>query len=224
MALLLLPTICQAKDRRIPIVCYHHIASDLTRSNLYLKPEIFRSHLDWLQANGYETVTFKDVLELGPKLPKNPIILTFDDAPEDHWNVYKELKSRGMRGVFFVVTGRIGKSWLTESKIREMGSNGMEIGSHTVTHKNLTKIPLADMQYELNYSKHTLEQILGTKVIVLAYPYGKYDETLLSNMRVSDYIYGRTTDEFITTWGVDRNFRLPAVLIRRNTKNLEVIK
>jgi peptidoglycan/xylan/chitin deacetylase (PgdA/CDA1 family) len=206
-----------ADDKRIPIIVYHHISKG--NDNYHLKPEIFRDHLNWLKSTGYETVTFKDVWELGPKLPKKPIILTFDDGSKDHWNVYKELKSREMKGVFFIVTGYMG---LKPNQLIEMDKNGMEIGSHTVHHKYLTSLMLADFYEEVNGSQYTLQKMLGHKILTLAYPYGSYDQKVISLMRESTYTYARTTDEYITKWGSERNFRLPVVLIRKNTRLLRI--
>ena len=48
----------------------------------------------------------------------------------------------------------------------------MEIGSHTVTHPNLTLIPRDESRRELQNSKEKLEQLLGSEVVSFAYPYG----------------------------------------------------
>jgi len=210
--------ICNAQDRRVPIICYHHISDGKkANSNFYLEPKLFKSHLDFLQKEGYETVTFEDVYHRGLKLGPKPIILTFDDGARDHWQVFQELKSRGMKGVFFIITGAMN---LKPYQIELMDKGGMEIGSHTVHHPYLTRLSRADFWQEVNESKHTLEVMLGHKIITLAYPYGAYNDNVLNMMSVSSYIYGRTTDEYIMAWGEKRNYRLPVVLIRKNHKDL----
>src|SRR5262249_50158451 len=61
---------------------------------------------------------------------------------------------------------------LTWSDLREMVDRGFEIGSHTVTHANLGKVPFHQARTELIESKRTLEEHLGRKVRWFAYPYG----------------------------------------------------
>lgn len=53
-----------------------------------------------------------------------------------------------------------------------------EIGSHTITHRHLTKIPLADACYEILYSKEMLENLFGTEIFRFAAPRGYMTEEL----------------------------------------------
>ncbi len=60
-------------------------------------------------------------------------------------------------------------SW---AQVREMAAAGVEFGSHTVTHPNLTQLADPDLEWELIESKRVLEQRLGRLVSTLAYPIG----------------------------------------------------
>ena len=57
----------------------------------------------------------------------------------------------------------------------EMAANGMEIGSHTHTHRILSKLSPDEQFEELTTSKRVLEEHLGSEVVSLAYPRGKRD-------------------------------------------------
>jgi peptidoglycan/xylan/chitin deacetylase (PgdA/CDA1 family) len=67
---------------------------------------------------------------------------------------------------------------LTWEQVREMDSNGIEIGSHTVTHPILTKISGERLRYELGESRSRLESELGRKVELLGYPNGNHNSAV----------------------------------------------
>ncbi|TMQ25989.1 MAG: hypothetical protein E6K65_15815 [Nitrospirae bacterium] len=56
--------------------------------------------------------------------------------------------------------------------VREMSLGGMSIGSHTVTHPNLPRLTVEELDHELRESKALLEAVTGTSVEHLAYPGG----------------------------------------------------
>lgn len=60
-------------------------------------------------------------------------------------------------------------SW---TQVQEMATAGIEFGSHTVTHPNLTRLPPEDLDRELVQSKKKLEEKLQRPISSLAYPIG----------------------------------------------------
>ncbi|HUN75615.1 MAG TPA: polysaccharide deacetylase family protein [Steroidobacteraceae bacterium] len=60
-------------------------------------------------------------------------------------------------------------SW---AQVQEMAASGIEFGSHTVTHPNLTQLGDAELEWELVESRRVLEQHLQATVCTLAYPIG----------------------------------------------------
>jgi peptidoglycan/xylan/chitin deacetylase (PgdA/CDA1 family) len=65
-----------------------------------------------------------------------------------------------------------GRRFLNWAEAKEMRSSGMTIGSHTYTHHILGQLPLDSQRWELEQSKQTMEEQLGTEVSTLAYPVG----------------------------------------------------
>ncbi|RKY17929.1 MAG: hypothetical protein DRQ55_14595 [Planctomycetota bacterium] len=57
-------------------------------------------------------------------------------------------------------------------EVRELSAAGMDIGSHTHTHRILAHLDLTEQEQELRMSKAILEGQLGTPVDTLAYPVG----------------------------------------------------
>ena len=67
---------------------------------------------------------------------------------------------------------------MTADQLREMQAKGMQIGSHTANHKDLTTMKEHEIDFELRGSKEALEKLLRKPVYALAYPTGKVNETV----------------------------------------------
>ncbi len=183
----------------IPILMYHVIEDySGTYEELYVPPLIFRQQLAYLKENGYHTVTCAEVLQHWSEampLPDKPIVLSFDDG---YRSMYTEalplLKEYGFRGTFFLHLANINtEKGLTEEMIQEMITAGMEIGSHTVSHPDLTKLTASKLKQELEESKRVLSEITGTSVHTLAYPSGRFNKRVMSAARETGYLAAVTT-------------------------------
>lgn len=62
---------------------------------------------------------------------------------------------------------------MTSAQVRDMRSNGMLIGAHTVTHPILALLDESQVAREAGESKRFLEELLGERVGLFAYPNGK---------------------------------------------------
>ncbi len=62
---------------------------------------------------------------------------------------------------------------MTSAQVAEMHDAGMQIGAHTVSHPILTSISLQQAREEIANSKCHLEQLLGERISLFAYPNGK---------------------------------------------------
>jgi peptidoglycan/xylan/chitin deacetylase (PgdA/CDA1 family) len=108
------------------------------------------------------------------------VALTFDDGYMEHLKIARFLARRGIRATFFVITGLrtfMGRELLSPSEVKEIASLGHEIGSHTVTHIDMTHTPEDVMLKELVESKKFLSELLGCEVNSFAYPYGPHSDT-----------------------------------------------
>ena len=65
---------------------------------------------------------------------------------------------------------------MTAEQVKSMRSSGMQVGAHTVSHPILARLSRADARKEMADSKRHLENILGEKVGLFAYPNGKPGE------------------------------------------------
>jgi peptidoglycan/xylan/chitin deacetylase (PgdA/CDA1 family) len=71
----------------------------------------------------------------------------------------------------------MGRKLLSPGEVKEIASLGHEIGSHTVTHIDMTHTPEDVMLKELIESKKFLSELLGYEVDSFAYPYGPHSDT-----------------------------------------------
>lgn len=165
----------------------------------------FRAQMDYLHANGWNTVTMNALATASGQISSRTVVITFDDGYANNLGAVEILKESGMRATWFIVSGSIGQAprWsadgrpdgrlLSGNELRSMDEAGMEIGSHTRSHPRLTDLATEAVDAELRTSKAELEDILGHPVGSFAYPYGKYDERVVDAVRSAGYAAACTT-------------------------------
>jgi peptidoglycan/xylan/chitin deacetylase (PgdA/CDA1 family) len=215
----------------MPILMYHHITDvpthDVLDFSLTVTPSIFGQQLDYLKQHGYHTITFNQLFDFlyynGP-LPSKPIILTFDDGYDDAYKfAYPILQAHGYSGMFYIITGKVGwKGQATWDQLREMLANGMQIGSHTITHRNIGAVwrfSHVEAQQELQQSKQSLQTQLGILIQQFCYPSGEpfhtekpYVQQAIMALLEQDGYIGATTDP--PPVGMTQDSQKPFILLR----------
>lgn len=177
----------------IPVLNYHQI-NDRDKNALTVTSSQFAAQMDYLKAAGYHTITateLADALERGAPLPPKPVLLTFDDGYLDNYTVaYPILKERGMKAAIFLITDYVGRypNYLTWEQAREMQKNGIEFGSHTLNHVDLTQCAsAAEVRRQLVNSKSALEWRLERPIEFLAYPCGQRNEMIIAQLKDTGY-------------------------------------
>lgn len=79
-------------------------------------------------------------------------------------------------------------------KLAKLASEYCEIGSHTINHPVLTKIPKPEQYAEIIDSKSMLEDLLGVEVKSFCYPKGRYNDKIVNILRNAGYTSARTVD------------------------------
>src|SRR3989344_9630188 len=87
-------------------------------------------------------------------------------------------------------------SW---DELKECAQSGFEIGSHTFSHKNLTKLDEAELQEELTRAERTIEEKINEKVEHFSYPFGKY------NKKIRELTANQYTTAVTTHHGFDKS-------------------
>lgn len=188
--------------------------------------ERFETDLYQLQKMEFSTIhldTFRRyLLDSETKLPENPLLISFDDGYLDNYlNAYPLLKKYGMTAAFFIITGMVGEpDRLAGAHIREMAANGMGIGSHTVSHRELGEMGEEEAANEMSLSRLFLEGLLQRPIHFIAYPRGSYNESTARLANEKAYNGGFSVDygtcspesdpyalERIPVFGFDRGIR-----------------
>jgi len=79
---------------------------------------------------------------------------------------------------------------LTWSEVRHLSDNGIEMGSHTVSHPILTRVSLEEARDELVHSKSKIEAAINKPVVSFAYPNGQrsdFNNTLVNCVAEAGY-------------------------------------
>lgn len=130
--------------------------------------------------------------------------ISFDDAYVSVLeNAVPELVCRNLPFTVFVPTGSLGQrpTWVRCSdhplwKEEVMSAKqlaalarlpGVNLGSHTVTHPRLTQLSRAAVEGELHDSKSALEDIVGRPVLMLSFPHGAWNATVVECARAVGY-------------------------------------
>jgi len=86
--------------------------------------------------------------------------------------------------------GRPGARHLDRDQIRAMHDAGMEIGSHSRTHRVLSRLGPDEIEDEISGSRDDLASITGASPVSFAYPYGSrttYDDRVVAAVRRAGY-------------------------------------
>ena len=171
----------------VPILTYHSISNNLFgHSHPYFQintsPEVFSKQMRWLKSAGYQSIGLSEMwsqLSAGRDMSKK-VVITFDDGYRDFYTeAHSVMKQCGFTATLFLATGRIrnkpmryeGVDYLTWSEVRELRAEGIEFGSHTVTHPDMRSLEPEQIDYELGYSKEVIEQELGEAIDSFSYPF-----------------------------------------------------
>jgi peptidoglycan/xylan/chitin deacetylase (PgdA/CDA1 family) len=151
------------------ILTYHSI--DGIPAVTSINPELFRVQMEWLAASGIETTDLA-----GARQSHGRTSITFDDGYRnflDH--ALPVLVQHGLPATLFVITSKCGveADYLDWSALREIASAGVELGAHSVSHRDLTKLTEGEAVAEMEDSAKSIEDRIGVPVRFCAYPYGR---------------------------------------------------
>lgn len=218
------------EPRTIPVLCMHDLGENV-RNDYSLNMSDLEKYLDWLAGEGYETVTARDVaayLNKEGDLPEKPIVLSFDDTWKSALTLAEPaLSKHGYVGVAFVMSSSVGanENKLTWDDLKALAEAGWEVGSHSNTHQNLTKVEpgaapdsIHDMVIDEVYSsREAIEKNTGLEVTSLALPYGNYDTFVLSAVRDAGYTAALSIDRGPADERSDP-YLLPRTMVMRGTR------
>lgn len=159
--------------------------------------EAFQKDLEFYYQKGYRMMRLSDYVEgkIEVEFGKSPIILTFDDGKEDNFKVLskkegkleidpncavgilEEFKKKypdfGVTATFFVNQELFQQPEYDEDILKWLVEHGYDIGNHTMTHPDFTKISQERSNEEVASLYQILDRIIpGKYVNIIALPFG----------------------------------------------------
>jgi len=188
------------------VLGYHDIRIN-DRDEYSISPEVFNEQMKWLYDNGYKTTTFDDIAQ--NKHPRKSIVITFDDGYISFVNIAVPIMRKyHFSSVVNIIGEYVGKEMPDVGEVRQMaswdefrtlGTRDVEYGSHTYgihhpdTHGALD-VSNENLFFDLLKSKHEIENELGVKCNIIAWPYGAYDIDNIAVAKAIGFKYFLTSD------------------------------
>ena len=200
------PTVPVKKNTiyQVPILVYHSFGPALAKKensdqlHFRVTAEKFEAQMKYLSDNGYHPVSLSNYVNSlinKTKLPDKAIVLSFDDGWKTQYTyAVPILEKYNFPATFFIITNYPDKNYpayMTWSNLKDLVAHNFDIESHTKTHAMLTKASPQKLADELSGSKKTLENKLGIKVTVLAYPSYMQNEIVRKATASAGYLGAR---------------------------------
>ncbi len=161
------------------VVMYHRFGeAGYPSTNITL--EQFEAHLLELTEGGYTVLGLMEIISKlrdGETLPDSTVGVSIDDA---YLSVYDEawprLRDAGIPFTLFVSTDLVdrgGKHYMNWAQLRELADAGVTIGGHTASHLHMATAGDERNRAEIAKSNQRLEEKLGRRPELFAYPYGE---------------------------------------------------
>ncbi len=199
-------------DFSIPILTYHHTEAPPAKGSpmrsLWVSPQSFATQMRWLHRLGYQGLHMSALMPyLKGEKHGRVVGITMDDGYLSNLtHALPVLTQFGFSATCYAVSGLLGRAnqWdeslgisqarlMSPFEIKAWVDAGMEIGSHTCSHADLTQLTLEEVRHELVQSKADLENHLQQPVTQFCYPYGHFlpaHEALVSQ---AGYVSATTT-------------------------------
>jgi hypothetical protein len=155
---------------------YHEVRIDHSEYSYVIGCDSFQKHVDLF-------VRLRRSSAVCPEL-------TFDDGHLSNLELAAPiLQSRNLTARFFITVGWTGvkPGFMGWPELRSLHESGQSIGAHGWTHTLLTHLNDQDLAAELNNSRMTLEDKLGTSITTMSLPGGRYDRRVLAACEKAGY-------------------------------------
>ena len=219
----------------IPILTYHHTEQappkGFAMRSLWVTPSSFSTQMRWLSRLGYRGLSMSELVPYLRGEKKGKVVgITLDDGYQSNVShALPILKQHGFSATCYVVSGRLGQhnEWdaalgmakaalMSGEEMRAWVDAGMEVGSHTCSHADLSRLSLAEARHELLQSKSDLENLLQKPVTQFCYPYGHFSPEHEALVSQAGYEAATTTHRG-RACATDRMTALPRVPVVRST-------
>lgn len=178
------------------ILMYHSVGNN--PAFFTVSPDQFQKQISYLVEKKFRVMALSQLLAIlngGEAILPRTVVITIDDGYQDNFtHIFPVLKKYHLSASIFLTTGDVGKSLTTTSgitlpalswpEIKEMAASGLiEFYPHSHNHPRLDLIPKEQAEREMVESKRVLEKELGRPMDVFAYPFGRYNEEIVTILK-----------------------------------------
>jgi peptidoglycan/xylan/chitin deacetylase (PgdA/CDA1 family) len=222
----------EVRDARVPILLYHRFGPVVSDS-MTVTTAAFKSDLEYLKRNGFTVIPLRRLinyyLRKEPPPPPRSVVIVDDDG---HKSVYTEMlplvKKYHIPVTLFIYPSAISNASyaMTWDELRTLEKTGLfDLESHTYWHPNFKreKKRLSAAEYnkfvemQLRKSRQRLEKELHTRVDMLAWPFGIYDDDLMKRAADAGYKAAFTIQRR-SAGSRDKIMAIPRYLMRDSDK------
>lgn len=197
------PTIAAPRSvkQRPKILAFHKLTPKVTYGATNFSPRRFGRLLAYLGRRRLKLETLANVLTAPSE---DTLAITFDDAYAHLIDSLPPImEAHHFEPTVFVPTDFVGagNSWdyssflrsdphLSPAQIRELAAQGVRFGTHGATHVDLTRCSPDRLVKETRDAKQRLEDILGSAVDGISYPFGRHNQIVRAAVAEAGYRYG----------------------------------
>lgn len=180
----------------VPVLMYHSISQE-KNNDAVISPERFTDQMEFLYKEGYNPVSLEQLYDYltGQKgLPSKPVVITFDDGYRDTYEIaLPVLKRYGFKSTLFIITADAERR-LTWKELAEMKAAGMDIASHSYTHRELGGMNPQQQAEEIVKSKEALDRNLKQDTRFFSFPNSSYSPETLRLLQEKGFKLAVTTE------------------------------
>ena len=212
----------------VPILMYHHIApapAGVQTPALWVSPGVFASQVRALRAAGYRAVTLGRVWDAWHgrgRLPRRPVVLTFDDGYADQvaaaLPVLRRARWPGVLNLALKYLPEMGG----ELAVRQLLDAGWELDSHSFSHSELRTLGGRRLRTEIKGSRERIRELFGVTPRFFCYPFGHANAVVAAAVRRAGYAGATTTRAAFAT--PRKPYFLPRVQVSRGESATDLLR
>lgn len=198
----------------LPILMYHHVRSDGDgpKSPLDVPSSVFERQLDLLVEGGALIAGVSEALRLRQLggVGRRVVGITIDDGYADARHAAELILARGGTVSLYVPTDLVGQKTddrgltdrrLSWDELAELSRAGVELGSHSCSHRPLDTMDEESLRHELAASRSVLEARICAPVISVCYPHGYTSSRVTRIAAETGYVNGCVVGRRLATGG-----------------------
>jgi peptidoglycan/xylan/chitin deacetylase (PgdA/CDA1 family) len=227
----------KAINYKHPRILMYHMISEHKKgakfNSLRVSPSMFEKQISYLASSGWTFYTMSEIANNKRTLPEKSVAITFDDGYEDNFtNALPILKKYGAKATIYLVVDRHNREWsslrkaknnsgelkkelkLQDEQVREMINSGLiEIGSHTITHPNLSKLTIQQKHHEIFESKKNIDNLFHIQCNSFCYPFGIFNKDDMQLVQDASYTNATTTKTGISDLCQENIFKISRITV-----------